>query len=758
MVLKNYQHVLSLVFAVKEVNENPKVLSNHTLGFHIYESYFTARMTYQNTLNLVFTETKTGLNYKCDIWNNLIAVIGGQDFEISLHMATVLGIYKIPQITYCLFPPSVSDRTQRPSLYQMAPNEAFQYTGIVQLLLHFQWRWVGIIVVSDDKGEGFVQTMTQKFSENGICPAFIERIPNHGVFFDVFNLFNYMEDTADFLSKTDVNVLLVNAETHTMTSLQWILMLVDIKGMTPICKVWVMTAHWDFSSELLHKYLDMNVFHGSLSIAAHSNNVQGFQNFLQSVNPYSDEDGFIRMFWEQAFNCSLFPDVNESEERRESCTGEEMLESLPGPFFEMSMTSQSYSVYNAVYAVVHALQAMYSSRTKRRTMIGWNNIQSGRPPNLQLHPFLRKISFNNSAGDKVTFDDHGELVGGFDIINWVTFPNKSFLRVKVGEMDPQAPQSREFSINEMDIGWPNADDCFQCSEGQYPSDGQNGCLPKGLNFLSYSEPLGILLAVLSLSLSLLTSVVLGIFIKHQNTPIVRANNQNLTYSLLISLLLCFLSSLLFIGQPDKVTCKLRQTAFGIIFAVAVSSLLAKTITVVLVFMATKPGSKIRTLVGKRLSNAIIFCSSLVQASICMVWLYTDPPFPDVDSHSLAVDIILKCNEGSSYMFFYILGYIGFLAVVCFTVAFFARNLPNTFNEAKFITFSMLVFCSVWLSFVPTYLSTKGKYMVAVEIFSILASSTGVLGCIFSPKCYVIVLRPELNDKKLLIRNTKRRDI
>ncbi|XP_069832419.1 vomeronasal type-2 receptor 26-like [Dendropsophus ebraccatus] len=293
--------------------------------------------------------------------------------------------------------------------------------------------------------------------------------------------------------------------------------------------------------------------------------------------------------------------------------------------------------------------------------------------------------------------------------------------------------------------------CYKCPEDQWPND-RNECMPKPTEFLSFKNDTAVLIiSLVSVLFFIITSTILGIFILFQDTPVVKANNQTLSFILLVSIMLSFLCVFLFLGRPTHVTCMLRQTSFGIIFSVAISSILAKTIMVYMAFKATKPGSSWNKFIGVKLINCVVFFCSFLQVLLSIIWLSTSPPFPEQNSHLYQDKIIFQCNEGSMLAFSILLGYMGLLAAVSFIVAFLARNLPDSFNEAKNITFSMLVVCSVWVAFIPAYMSVTGKNTVLVEIFAIISSSLGILGCIFFPKCYIILVRPELNTKSSLSR-------
>ncbi|XP_078524883.1 vomeronasal type-2 receptor 26-like [Lissotriton helveticus] len=414
---------------------------------------------------------------------------------------------------------------------------------------------------------------------------------------------------------------------------------------------------------------------------------------------------------------------------------------------------------------------------------------------LLLH-YMKKVHFKNKMEEEIFFDRYGNPPAIYDVINWQPGHDGSIHFVKVGTFDTREASGHELYLNKSAFQWTKQGkeaprsvcsescipgyhkaarlgqpvccyDCIPCAEGevskkrdsskclpcpggQWPNERRSDCVPKRLEVLSYNDPLGAALTATVVLSSFMTMMFLCIFIKFQDTPIVKANNRNLTYLLLGALLISSLCALFFIGEPQSITCLLRHSTFGIVFVICISCVLAKTLMVVIAFNATKPGSKMRKWLGPWVPIVTVSVCTLIQALISGSWLLLCPPFPEKNMTLKTGVIILQCNECSETAFWLMLGYMGLLTCVSFLVAFLARKLPDSFNEAKWITFSMLVFLSVWLSFIPGYLSTQGKYMVAVEVFSIVSSSAGIAICIFLPKCYIILLRPDLNTREQLL--------
>ncbi|KAK9405278.1 type-2 vomeronasal receptor [Crotalus adamanteus] len=767
-LIYGYVLILRMICNIELMKENPQLLHNLTLGYNIYDNYDNTFGTSDALLDMLSTGEANVPNYSCGRKDNLLALVDGDIRDRAIQMSTLGGIYKVPQVNDIIASEALSDKSQFPFFHPMLPKEGITYPAIVQLLLHFGWTLIGLFAPDTEKGENFMRTFTPMLLRNRICVVISKQ----------FSMTGHKEFLRDALSQwRQVNVFVHFTELGSLWDriLPFHSALEGLPG--PIeGKVWIMTT----------------IGVSSMRKGRHLKHIHSIWNFpfqwKKSWENAYKTDFFVEPEFEaEYFHCSLSKHTFSVKGQRR-CTQKAPVETQKK---KNRMRIANFSdTYSVIKILAHALSA--ASKPQRRRKKSEERLGAPRLQPWKFYHFLKKKELYNLSLMKVYLDQNGDLAADLRIFSKVILPKEDPIFKQMGTFERQRLTINQAALSHLKLlnkSLPQSKcvekchpgfvkqaregepfccyDCIPCPEGtistqedttkctkcpddQYPTENRVQCIPKRITFLSYEEHLSIILISFALLLFLITGFVLIIFIKYLETPIVKANNRDLSFILLVSLLLCFLSSLFFIGRPRKATCLLRQTVFSIVFSVAVSSVLAKTITVVLAFLASKPGNKVRRWLGKSLANSIILSCSAVQIFICAMWLGVSPPFSDSDLHSQPEEIILQCNEGSVTMFYVVLGYMGFLAAICFTVAFLARNLPGAFNEAKLITFSMLVFCSVWVSFLPTYLSTKGKYMVAVQVFSILASGAGLLSCIFFPKCYIIILTPDLNTKEHLM--------
>uniref|UniRef100_A0A8C6T6J4 G-protein coupled receptors family 3 profile domain-containing protein n=1 Tax=Neogobius melanostomus TaxID=47308 RepID=A0A8C6T6J4_9GOBI len=713
-----------MLFAIAEINNSSDLLPGVSLGYRMYDSCgfpphgVAGALALANGNEATFVSSET----PCTRSAQVQAILG-----IS-HWATCA----------CL-----SDKAKYPSFFRTIPSDLYQSRAVAQLVRHFGWTWVGAIRTNDDYGNNGMATFTETANQLGICLEYSVPFISTDSPEKLLSIVNIIKQSTSkvivtFVQPRDFITLITALSEHNVTGYQW-----------------VGTEAWIVDSEIVamnkHHILD-----GAIGVSIPEAHVRGIEEFMMDVKPLnSSGNQLFTEFWEALFSCEF-----NSKNNQKRCTGTEDLSDVKNSFTDMSLMPILNNVYKGVYAVAHALHKILKCNKTCDT-------------NVTLDPSMVR--------EEVYFNENGDPVAKYEIINWQPTAQGTVEFVTVGLYDASLPVDKQLTLQNASLFWAQNSnqgtsicskpclpgtrkvlqkgkpvccyDCTPCAEGeisnttdsitciQCPPDFWSNaqrvaCVQKETEFLSYEEIMGALLTAASLFGTCMTCVVAWIFLKYRKTPIVRANNSELSFLLLFSLSLCFLCSLTFIGRPSEWSCMLRHTAFGITFVLCISCVLGKTIVVLMAFRATLPGSNVMKWFGPLQQRLSVVAFTLIQVLICVLWLTISPPFPFKNMKQFTYKIIMECAMGSAIGFWAVLGYIGLLAVLCFVLAFLARKLPDNFNEAKFITFSMLIFCAVWVTFIPAYVSSPGKFSVAVEIFAIL--------------CYIILLKPEKNSKKYLM--------
>ncbi|XP_069053786.1 extracellular calcium-sensing receptor-like [Lepisosteus oculatus] len=772
------QFAQTMIFAIEEINNSLEILPDISLGYRIYDSCRSIPLTIKASLDLMNSQ-QVGLvlNQSCTKPSTVHAIIGHSSSTPTIGMAATVGPFHMPVISHFATSAYLSNRKEFPSFFRMIPSDYYQSRALAKLVKHFGWTWVGAIRTNNDYGNNGMATFVQAAQQEGICIEYSEAIYRT----DRREKFLKVVDT---VKKSTSKVIVAFASGPDLDLLMKELLIQNVTGFQ-----WVGSEAW-VTDRYLASQEGYNVLGGSIGFAIPDAEIPGLKEFILNARPSSNPgNSGLNEYWESIFNCSLSLG---KDAHTKPCTGAETLNGINNQYTDVSELRISNNVYKAVYAVAHSLHNLFACNISQgytdKTCANINTIE----PWQVLHS-LARVNFITRSGEKVRFDDNGDPVARYAIVNWQRNMKGITTFDVIGLYDASLPEGQQFIMSDISVVWAGDQDevprsvcsesclpgtrkaiekgkpvccfiCIPCAEGEFSNisdstecskcpvdyrsnEQRNQCVLKSTEFLSFAELMGIILTVCSVLGMCFTIAISIIFFRYRSTPIVRANNSELSFLLLFSLTLCFLCSLTFIGQPSDWSCMLRHTAFGITFVLCISCVLGKTIVVLMAFRATLPGNNIMKWFGPKQQRLSVLAFTLLQVLICGLWLIISPPFPKQNMKYYNDRIILECDLGSAGAFWAVLGYIGFLSAMCFVLAFLARKLPDNFNEAKFITFSMLIFCAVWITFIPAYISSPGKFTVAVEIFAILASSFGLLFCIFMPKCYIILFKPEKNTKK-----------
>ncbi|XP_006820959.1 metabotropic glutamate receptor 3-like [Saccoglossus kowalevskii] len=782
---RGIQRLEAMLFAIDRINDDPTLLPGIKIGANILDTC--SRDTYALEQSLEFIRSSltnielqtqltciNGTESFTDLPKPVAGVIGGAYSSVSIQVANLLRLFHIPQVSYASTSAKLTDKTRYEFFARTVPPDNFQAKAIAEVVLRFNWTYVSTVASEGQYGEMGISQFLREARNRDICIATSNVIPtssDSSTYDDVIHAIKRIPNARAVIlfTRSDDTTGVLTAAKRANLSENFI---------------WIASDGW--GKQELPVINNEEVAEGAITLELQALRVDSFDEYFLKLNPWGNSrNPWFVEYWEQIFKCSIGIDSGFSNNTNPPCPDDKDLTST-----DYYQDSKVQFVIDAVYAVAHALHNMHE-----RLCPHTNKICAAMDPikGEELYREILNVSFKDMVKSQVSFDEQGDGLGRYDIMNFQKdqhtglyaykkvghWANVLYLDPSLVRFNPRLPKHGEgiFPYSQCSLPcmrgevkhvregesccwictkcqpWEYLKDeftCVDCGNGSFPTNDLKGCYKLPKQHMEWHEVWSIIPTAIAIFGFIWTWIVIGIFLVHNDTPVVKASGRELSYLLLTGILMCYLLTFPLLCKPSAIVCGVQRFGLGLSFCICYAALLTKTNRISRIFNSAQRSAQRPKYISPQSQLVICFCIIAVQLIGEVIWFVLDPPGIRLFSPDGRRDIvILKCNIMETALIISLV-YDMFLIMLCTVYAFKTRKIPENFNEAKFIGFTMYTTCIVWLSFVPIYFGTGSDFRIQTTTLSIAVSLSAsvALGCLFVPKVYIIIFQPEKNVRKL----------
>ncbi|XP_065332711.1 metabotropic glutamate receptor 2 isoform X4 [Cloeon dipterum] len=776
------QALEAMLYTVDRVNEDRDFLPGFTLGAYVLDDC--DKDTYGLEMAVDFIKGSISniddAEFHCNktqVRKVISGVVGAASSVTSIQVANLLRLFKIPQVSFFSTSPELSNKQRFEYFTRTIPSDHYQVKAMVDIVGRMGWKYISILYEESNYGIKAFEELEDLLATKNICIAIKEKLVKDS---GVAGEHAYDSIVAKLLTKPRARGAIIFGSDQEVAG---VMRAVRRANATENFS-WIGSDGWS-ARNLVSDGNEVEV-EGTLSVQPQANPVRGFEEYFLSLTVENNKrNPWFAEFWEAHFQCH-YPNSSRTPYNQNfpgTCTGQETLTKE-----NMAFEGQLQFVSDAVMAFAHALRDMH-----RDVCHGRHGLCDAMKPTkgTELLRYLRKVEFEGLSGDNFRFDPQGDGPARYNIIHFKQVSQGVFRWVRVGEYwegelrlnmseiqfklgHPQPPESvcslecelgqakkylegesccwHCFNCTQYQIRHPTDEtQCLLCPQGTVPDQRHTKCEPIPEEYLRADSGWAIGAMAFSATGIVVTALVAGVFLRHHDTPVVRASGRELSYILLLGIFLCYAMTFILVLKPSDVVCGLQRFGAGFSFTVVYAALLTKTNRISRIFNAGKRTAKRPSFISPR--SQLIICTGLTgfQVLINAVWMVVSPPSA-VHHYPTRDDNLLVCSSSVNASYMISFSYPIVLIVICTLYAVLTRKIPEAFNESKYIGFTMYTTCVIWLAFVPIYFSTANNIAIRITSMSVTISmsATVTVACLFTPKLYIILVRPERNVRQSMM--------